>query len=425
MADNSLNISGAVVTSDTIFDFLEGLNDAPENIDNNSDYNNSDTDNESEHSDHDSVSEIHLSDENDSSADEVSSESDDETSTNYYYGRNRFKWAKNSPVPSKVRSHNIITHLPGLRGPALQSKPSSPLEAWSLLITDDMLGMILNYTNEKITELSANYGNTCTFVDHLSEAELKAFLGLIYLAGVCKSNHEDIDALFSTDCLGRPIFRATMSKERFLFLLTAIRFDNHLVREQKKASGDRLAAVSYMFNAFIANSIGNYTCFEYVTVDEMLVGFRGRCPFRMYMKAKPVKYGIKIMCLCDSKTHYLVNAFVYTGKTNEPNPLKLSIPTRSVLTLVEPIANSNRNVTGDNWFTSLELVTELKKLRLTYVGTMRKNKKEIPPQMQPNKNYEVGKCLFGFTRDNTIVSYVPKKKSKCDHVVDYASRQLY
>ncbi|XP_066251428.1 piggyBac transposable element-derived protein 4-like [Euwallacea similis] len=144
----------------------------------------------------------------------------------------------------------------------------------------------------------------------------------------------------------------------------------------------------------------------------MLVGFRGRCPFRMYMKAKPVKYGIKIMCLCDFKTHYLVNAFVYTGKMNEPNPRKLSISTRSVLALVEPIANSNRNVTGDNWFTSLELVGELKKLRLTYVGTMRKNKREILPQFQPNKNYEVEsslKSLFGFTRENTIVSYVPKK----------------
>lgn len=150
--------------------------------------------------------------------------------------------------------------------------------------------IILEYTSEKITEPSVNYGGKCTFVDHLSEVELKAFLGLIYLSSVLKSNHEDVDSLFSTSSVGMLIFRATMSKERFLLLLTAIRFDNHVIREQKKASGDRLAAVSYLFNVFISNCIANYTRSEYVTVDEMLVGFRGRCPFRMYMKAKSCVY---------------------------------------------------------------------------------------------------------------------------------------
>lgn len=84
-------------------------------------------------------------------------------------------------------------------------------------------------------------------------------------------------------------------------------------------------------------------------------------------------------------------------RMREANSSTLTIPTRSVLRLVEPIANSNRNVTGDNWFASLELVGELKKLGLTYVGTMRENKREIPPQFKPNKKYEVDKCLFGFT----------------------------
>lgn len=359
----------------------------------------------SEHSDHDTDSEIDANE----GSDEETEDPDKQGNHNYLYGRNRYKWSTQPPATCRTRKHNIITHLPGLKGPALNNKPTQPVEAWNLLFTEGMLQNILESTNEKITELSANYGPTCTYVNHLSHTELRAFLGLLLLSGIMKSNHEDVDSLFATDGTGREIFRATMSKERFLFLLLAIRFDDSATRDQRKESGDRLAAISDIFNEFIKNSISNYTCSEFATVDEMLVGFRGRCLFRVYLSSKPKKYGIKIMCLCDAKTHYLVNAFVYTGKDNSPNTNKLSVPTRSVISLVEPIAGTNRNVTGDNWFTSIELVDELKSMSLTYVGTMRKNKREIPPSFLPSKKKQVGESHFGFTRDKTIVSYVPKK----------------
>ncbi|CAG4917457.1 unnamed protein product [Colias eurytheme] len=67
------------------------------------------------------------------------------------------------------------------------------------------------------------------------------------------------------------------------------------------------------------------------------------------------------------------------------------------------------NVTGDNWFSSIELVDKLKQNGLTYVGTVRKNKRELPPEFLPNRTRPVGSTLFGFTNDKTLASYVPKK----------------
>lgn len=99
-----------------------------------------------------------------------------------------------------------------------------------------------------------------------------------------------------------------------------------------------------------------------MTVDEMLVGFRGRFRYKMYVPNKPSKYGIKIMCLCDARTHYLLNACIYAGKDVTANPRKLAVPTLNVLQLVQPIVNSNRNITADNWFSSIELTNELKSL---------------------------------------------------------------
>lgn len=100
-----------------------------------------------------------------------------------------------------LRYYQKFEHL---CGSFLESKPSNSLESWSLQ-SPEMLVIILEYTNKKITDPSANYGYKSTFVDHISEAELKAFLGVIYLSGLFKSHHEDAGSLFLIGCIGRPI----------------------------------------------------------------------------------------------------------------------------------------------------------------------------------------------------------------------------
>lgn len=61
---------------------------------------------------------------------------------------------------------------------------------------------------------------------------------------------------------------------------------------------------------------------------------------------------------------------------------KLLVPTQCVLRLTQPFEGSNLNVTADNWFSSIQLIDELSKRELTYVGTM---KKKEPSQFQPQK----------------------------------------
>lgn len=320
-----------------------------------------------------------------------------------------FKWSVDPPPMSRTRAHNIVTKLPGIVGPARVNKPDNPLDSWRLFIDSTMIDEILEWTNEKITELASNYGKKtldCHHVDHVDKAELEAFFGLLYLAGVFKSNHEDVSSLFATDGTGRDIFRCTMSKNRFLFLLSALRFDCISTRDERKKS-DELAAISEVFNRFVANSQMNYSCGQYTTVDEMLVGFRGRFKYRVYMKSKPAKYGVKIFILTDARTSYFVNGSIYCA-TQYRNPKKLLKPTLEVMNLVQPIVKSNRNVTGDNYFSSVELVDELKENGLTYVGTLRKNKLEIPESFLPDKHRPAFSSKFAFTADKTLVSYVPK-----------------
>ena len=53
-----------------------------------------------------------------------------------------------------------------------------------------------------------------------------------------------------------------------------------------------------------------------LTVDDELVTFRGRYPFKQYIPSKPGRYRIKFWILSD-KSSYVYNMETYNGK--EPN----------------------------------------------------------------------------------------------------------
>lgn len=110
--------------------------------------------------------------------------------------------------------------------------------------------------------------------------------------------------------------------------------------------------------------------------------------------------------MVDVKSAYTFNLECYVG-TQPEGPYKFGNSGEDiVLRLVHPIENTNRNITGDNWFTSVSLVKNLlKEKKLTYVGTVRKNKKELPKEFQPNKTKTVNSSIF---EDCTLVSYCPK-----------------
>jgi len=151
---------------------------------------------------------------------------------------------------------------------------------------------------------------------------------------------------------------------------------------------------------------------EYATIDEMLEGFRGRCNFRQYIPNKSNKYGIKIQALVDSKTFYTCNMEVYVG-TQPDCPFKCeNNPSSVVKRLISPISKTGRNVTMDNWYNSIPLTTELLKThKLTVVGTLRKNKREIPTCFLDTKKRTVNLTIFRYRKDKLLTSYVHKKKN--------------
>lgn len=117
----------------------------------------------------------------------------------------------------------------------------------------------------------------------------------------------------------RPIPKATMSRNRFEVLLQILRFDDVQARHHMNAAGGpvvlpKSAPVQGMLRKFDQNLRRYYEPGCLLTVDEMLVEFRGRAPFRVYMKSKPGRYGLKVWTVVDTKTSYMVGYQLYEGK---------------------------------------------------------------------------------------------------------------
>lgn len=226
------------------------------------------------------------------------------------------------------------------------------------------------------------------------------------LAGVFRSHGEALESLWD-DSKGRPIFRSTMTLRRFQNISRVLRFDKKSDRNERRAR-DKLAPIRDVWNRWECNIQKMYNPGEFTTVDEQLVTFRGRCPFKQYIPSKPGKYGIKIWALCDSQTSFAWSLQVYIGKDRNCKPEKEQ-GRRVVLDLVKDI--QGRNITCDNFFTSHELGIELLKRKITLVGTVRKNKTFLPVEITKLKNKPENYSHFFFDNKNktTIVGYVPKK----------------
>lgn len=113
--------------------------------------------------------------------------------------------------------------------------------------------------------------------------------------------------------------------------------------------------------------------------------------------------------MVDSRTFYLLKFEIYTGTQHDGPYKKINTPFDVFQRLIEPIKGSERNLTTDNWYTSIPLAKWLLENKITLTGTLRKNKREIPPEYLPNRKREIYSSIFGFAKDIFMVSYVSAK----------------
>ena len=68
---------------------------------------------------------------------------------------------------------------------------------------------------------------------------------------------------------------------------------------------DSIAKVRPLFDMAVVNSQKYYDPRRELSVDEAMIGFKGRLNFKRYMPGKPTKWGIKVWELANSSNGYV------------------------------------------------------------------------------------------------------------------------
>ena len=125
------------------------------------------------------------------------------------------------------------------------------------------------------------------------------------------------------------------------------------------------------------------------SVDESVVGFKGKISFLTYNPNKPTKWGIRIYVMADTNTAYVYSILPYYGSLTSEDLIQPDLPvsTRIVLESCKKLLDSNPGSTGyhifrDRYYTSLPLAQELLKLNIHLTDTIQSNKKFLPDSIR-------------------------------------------
>lgn len=294
-------------------------------------------------------------------------------------------------------------------------------ECFSLFVTEAMIQKISKLTNKAITLVSENMEegkrDRLSYMQLTSPSEIKAFIGLMYLRGLLGQNHWNHKRLFQEQ-IGHPIFSATMSRDRFVFLCKMIKFDNPETRPARFRT-DRFAAMRSFFECwnFRCSTVVNPE--DWVTIDECLYACRNELAFKTYNPNKPAKYGINIKCLNAVIYPYTYHSEVFAGKPELFQEAEHYCPDlfELVVKILEKVGwrkLAGCNLTTDNYYTSIPLASKLLEKNMTCMGTMRHNRKGLDKQQTDVKNREEKSSVVWHEEKGQIkmVSYVVNTKSK-------------
>ena len=195
-----------------------------------------------------------------------------------------------------------------------------PIDFFHLLITDQMLEKIVQETNLYAEQFMASTTIPPRSRANLWEkqphnlAELKKFLSLVIVMGMI--HFPAIEDYWVTSCpFTNNIFSEVLKRDRFTLILRFLHLnDNNGYIPKGQDGHDPLYKIRPFMDALVCNFQSAYIPGRELSLDESMIGFKGRLSFVQYMPKKPTKWGLKAFVLADGVSGYALNWKLYTGR---------------------------------------------------------------------------------------------------------------
>lgn len=331
-----------------------------------------------------------------------SEETDFDASQFRFEGRDGTIWTS---TPNQLDSKPPENSIDQPRAKGKGENAQTFLDSFSCIIDDKIIRLITSYTNLKIAFSKLNFKHQSEASSYTTEVEISALLGLIFLIGLKCPGRRNIQDLWDQHGVGMEVFYLTMSYKRYIFLLGHLCFKDLMDFSLSKGL-DRMTPIKEVLDMFRQNCQSSLSPGEQLTIDDMLVEYKGSCPFRQYIPKKKSR-GIRLFLLVDTKTMYTHNIEISVPKYLGRPHYAVNEPCNIAKRLVLPICGAYRNVTLDSWFTDVNLALDLlKNHQITCIGSISKKKKELPNEFIKKIRQDQG-SLIGFLKDERcfLMSY--------------------
>lgn len=274
----------------------------------------------------------------------------------------------------------------GASGPLHQLSPAaSPFQFFCLFIPMFMWDRWAIYTNKKASKMES-HGKKRRYWSATCAAELKAWVATVMWWALAKNMSMETLYAESFDLNKIKVWIPSWTRwEQLKRFFKVSDPDEDLVNKS-----DKLQRIRELWEDFVSRCRANYWPGREIGLDEAIKRFKGRCSFKQYIKNKPIRWGLKLFCVCCSLTGYLWNAAWYLGKLDETDAkqAETSATHRSVLQILTPLSNKNHIVHMDNFYTSVPLLNQLLQMGILGCGTIRMNRKGLCPDVCMKKTEE-------------------------------------
>ncbi|XP_051168542.1 piggyBac transposable element-derived protein 4-like [Leptopilina boulardi] len=210
--------------------------------------------------------------------------------------------------------------------------------------------------NENCTSTSG----TETIWTDICAKELQAWIGMHILMGIHQlprlRDYWSSDSVLRVEAISN-----VMTRDRFKQITASIHLNsNDTMLPRGNINYDKLYKVRPLIEVLNKNIKKHYRNSMTVAVDESMILFKGRSTLKQYNPMKPIKRGYKVWCLAASQTGYVLSFEVYTGKSDSSVSSGYTLGERVVIQLTDHLRNTGILVAFDKFFTSVNLMKELK-----------------------------------------------------------------
>uniref|UniRef100_A0A2C9KGK8 PiggyBac transposable element-derived protein domain-containing protein n=1 Tax=Biomphalaria glabrata TaxID=6526 RepID=A0A2C9KGK8_BIOGL len=252
----------------------------------------------------------------------------------------------------------------------------SPLDYFKLFITDEMIGLMVTETNRYAEQQQVAKGQRDSQWKPVTAQDIYTFLYINIMFGIhwipSTKLYWSSDKSWRVPAIADVMGRTRFEKIRQYFHLN----DSAHFPPRNSDNYDPLYKIRPLLDHVRSTCQAVYKPQRKLSVDEAMVGFRGRLAMKQYLKNKPTPWGIKIWCCAEASSGYVLNFRVYTGKSNysSPNGLGYNV----VMSMTEPYLDKYHEVYFDNFFSSLKLAEDLLERKTYSCATIRARRKGWP-----------------------------------------------